>query len=144
MKVFVGAAVSALLLAGAAFAQTTPTTPATPATPAADILPTQCGAISPAPTIPDGGRATATQMHTADTAYRAWATDTEAKLHCRAAEVEAANRQVQASVAAYQAQATAARAVSDAYNASITTFNARGSSAHVDDTHHGGLVSSHE
>jgi hypothetical protein len=143
MKVLVGAAISALLFAGVAFAQTDTAAPATAAAPATP-LPTQCGAIATAPTIPDGHHATAAQMHAADTAYRAWATDTETKLHCRAAEVETVNRQVQASVAAYQAQAASARTVSDAYNASITAFNGRGASAHVDDTHHGGLVSSHD
>jgi hypothetical protein len=140
MKLWIGAAVSALLLSSAALAQTTPTTPATPA---ADTLPTQCGTIAPTPSIPDGGHATATQMHTADTAYRAWATDTEAKLHCRAAEIEAADAQVKAAAAAFQAQSAAARDASTAYSASVQAFNSRGAHAHVDD-HHGGLVSSHE
>lgn len=147
MKVLVGAALSTVLLAGVAFAQTgttDTTSPAAAPVAAADPLPTQCGIIAPAPAIPDGHHASAAQMHTADTAYRAWATDTETKLHCRAAEVDAVNRQVQASASAYQAQAANARTVSDAYNASITAFNGRGASAHVDDAHHGGMVSSHD
>lgn len=139
MKVLVGAAVSALLLTGVAFAQTTPAAPATPATP----LPTQCGAIPPAPTIPDGGHANATQMHTVDTAYRAWATDAQSKLNCRRAEIQAADAQVKAAEAEFNTQSANATQASNAYNAAITAFNARGVTAHVDD-HHGGMVSSHE
>lgn len=146
MKVLVGAAVSALLLTGAALAQTTP--PATPATPAAPTpLPTQCGAIAAAPAIPDGGHASATQMHNVDTAYRAWATDTQAKLACRRAEIQAADAQVKAAATQFEAQSASASQVSNAYNAAITAFNNRGAQAHVDDhssTRHGSLVSSHE
>jgi len=142
MKVLVGAAVSALLLAGVAFAQTdtTTTAPTPPATP----LPTQCTAIGPAPTIPDGARATASQMHASDQSYRAWATDTDARLHCRALEIETANRQVQAALAAWNADKANAQAASNAYNASVTAFNARGAQGRVQQQQHGGLVSTHE
>ncbi|MFT3726287.1 MAG: hypothetical protein QM759_00470 [Terricaulis sp.] len=145
MKILVGAAISTLLLVGVALAQTTP--PATPPAPAAP-LPSTCGTITPAPTIPDGGHATATQMHSADATYRTWATETETRLHCRAAEIQAADAQVKAAAAEFQAQSASARAVSDQYNASVQAFNARGASAHMETNNGshraGGSVSTHE
>jgi hypothetical protein len=130
MRMILAAGLCALLIVDVAFAQSTATSSE------ADVLPSQCAVISPAPTIPDGRRATAAQMHAADALYRAWASDTEAKLRCRASEVDAANHQLQASISAYQAQAANARAVSEAYNSAIAAFNARGAQAHEDTAHH--------
>ena len=126
MKRGVGGVVLALVITNVAFAQTG-VNPLAPSS--APPLPTQCGAIATAPVMPDGARASAAQMHNADTAYRAWAGDTEAKLHCRAAEIQAADDQVKAAAADFQALSASARAASEAYNAAVRAFNARGGNA---------------
>lgn len=121
MRLFVGAALAAFVLAAApAIAQTDTPAPAPAAAQSA------CGAIPPTPTdLPDGARASRRQMEAANERVTAWVAAANAVLQCRRAEAEAAQAVANALGADYNAQNGAVRSVITAWEAEAAEFNAR-------------------
>lgn len=87
MKVLIGAAAAVVLLAATAAAQTT--TPPPPAASTATAIPSQCPALPPAPSFPDGATANGAAMDAANIIYTAWGTSMQAGITCRRNEYEA-------------------------------------------------------
>lgn len=118
MKILLGAAVAALLLATPAVAQDT-TAPA-----AADAT-SSCAALAAPPTFPDGATAQFDDMEQGNLAYRSWAQSNRTILECRLAEVEAAQARYQALRQTYNAGAEQLRTVTTAWEADVAEFNER-------------------
>lgn len=119
MRVFVGAALAACMLAAPAMAQTEPPAPTAAAA-------SQCGVIAPAPdNLPDGARASRRQMEQANERVAAWATASNQILACRRAEAEAARAAADAMGAEYNTLNGNVRAVITAWEAEAAEYNAR-------------------
>lgn len=116
MRLFIGAALAAFLVAAPAAAQTE----------AAARLPTRCEAMPAAPEVPDGANANAQAMRSAQERVTAWSTAANAVIACRNAEMDAWKAQYDASGAAYRTEAEAAAALLTSWSGEITEFNARG------------------
>lgn len=114
MKVLLGAAVMALLVASPAVAQTD-----------ADAPSTQCGAIAPPPTLPDGATAEYAAMEAGNAAFRAWAESNRSVLECRRQEVEAAQARYQALRNEFNAGADQLNATNASWEAEVAEFNER-------------------
>ena len=117
MKLVLGAAIAALLIATPAMAQTDPA-----ATAAANA--TSCGAIEPPPTLPDAATANREAMDAGNTAFNTWGQANQVVLQCRRAEVEALQARYQALRAEYNAGAEQLRNVNTAWQAEVAEFNA--------------------
>lgn len=119
-------AAAAVLMAGApAFAQT-PGALETPAASSATADPgPTCSGFAPAPTLPDGATATQEQMTAGDQQYQGWGQPLLAKLQQCRDEILAMRAQLQAREAAFNANNTTLRSVSDAWQADVAEFNAR-------------------
>lgn len=120
MKLLLGAAMAAALLATPAFAQTTP-----PATPAAPVAPSPCGALPAAPSLPDGATANREEMEAGNTAYRAWYEQYAANIACRAAEATALRAQYEARFAEHNSAVEALNTANASWVAEAEEFNAR-------------------
>jgi hypothetical protein len=122
MKLFMGVAVAAVLIATPVFAQTageaTATTPA-------PVPPSTCGAPPPAPTLPDGASANREDMATANTTYVAWAEAYRAVVQCRHAEAQALRAQADARAQEHNAAVEAFNTTTTAWEADVAEFNAR-------------------
>lgn len=114
MKLMIGAAAAALLLATPAMAQTA--TPSIPAT---------CSNFDAGPTLVDGASATRQQMNTTSESVEAWRAALEAKRATCQADIATLRAQLEASVAAYNASATNATQTLNAWNAEVTEYNGR-------------------
>jgi hypothetical protein len=123
MKVIVGAALAAFLMAGAAAAQNTETpAPAAPAAPAAS----SCAAIPSAPAdLPDGANATGPQMQAGNTAYNTWMEGLNPVLTCRREEAQAAQARADSLREQYNTANAAAAAVNQSWVAEVEEFRGR-------------------
>ena len=86
MKVLIGAAAAALLIAasGEARAQAAPTSPMV----GAEIVPSHCGELPAQPSLPDGAVANSEAMTAGQAALVAWDASYRANLTCRRIEFE--------------------------------------------------------
>jgi hypothetical protein len=121
MKLFMGVAVAAMLLATPVLAQTAGETTATPA----PVPPSACGTPSPAPTAPDGATASREEMATANTTYVAWAEAYRAIVQCRHAEAQSLRAQADARAQEHNAAVETFNTTSTAWEAEVAEFNAR-------------------
>jgi len=107
MKVLIGAAVAALVMAASpAFAQTT-----TP----------NCTGFDPAPTLPDGASANRAAIEAANAQVQAWSEARRQKLLACQADVNAMSQ-------AFNAAEQERRTLQSAWEAEVQEFNARSSS----------------
>jgi len=113
MKLLLSAAAATLLFATPVLAQTE--------TAAASA----CGAIAPAPQLPDGADANYEEMERANTAYEAWARTNRPVLECRRAEVDTARARYEALRDEFNAGAEQARATRTGWEAEVAEFNER-------------------
>ncbi|HYD89152.1 MAG TPA: hypothetical protein VEA80_16865 [Vitreimonas sp.] len=118
MKLMIGAAAAALLLATPAMAQT-----ATPA------IPASCANFDAAPTLVDGANATRAQMNTTSQSVETWRAAIETKRAACQTDIAALRAQLEAAVAAYNASAQSASQTLSAWNTEVTEFNGRGETA---------------
>jgi hypothetical protein len=117
MKLLLGAAVAALLIASPAMAQTDP---------APTAAPTQCGTVEAAPTgAPDGATATREQVEAFTTRFNAWGEATRVALECKRTRAEAARAQADAWTLEFNNENGAARTAIAAWQAEVDEFNAR-------------------
>jgi hypothetical protein len=117
MKFVLGAAAAALVLVGAAMAQTTPAPAAVP--------PSSCPAAAQDPTFPDGATAGPQALTAGEEAYRTWATAVQATQQCLRGEREQHQAIADARVAEYNALNERVRAVNQAWAAERQEFCAR-------------------
>lgn len=122
MKLFMGVAVAAMLLATPVLAQTAGETTATPPAP---VPPSSCGAPPPAPTLPDGATASRSDMDAANTTYTTWAEAYRQVVVCRHAEAQALRAQADARAQEHNAAVEAFNATTTAWEADVTEYNAR-------------------
>ena len=116
MRLLLGAAVAALLIASPAMAQTD-------AAPAAGA---SCGTVAPAPAnAPDGATAERDVVEAYTTQFNAWAEATNTVLSCKRARAEAARAAADALTSEFNAENTTLRSAIDAWTAEVTEFNAR-------------------
>jgi hypothetical protein len=116
MKVVIAAAVCAFAFSGAAFAQSA------------------CPVMPPAPAVPDGATAKASEMAAANKQFTTWSTAAKASLDCEKASVEASKSNP--SVSAYLAAVAKIKEVQDsaevkAYSDRVAAFNKVASDANV-------------
>lgn len=116
MRLVLGAAVAALLMATPAMAQND-----TAAAPAAS-----CGAVSAAPTgMPDGATASRNVVEAYTTSFNAWAETTNAVLACKRGRAEAARAQADALTAEFNTENGSLRDTIASWTAEVEEFNAR-------------------
>ncbi|MBC7768125.1 MAG: hypothetical protein H7124_05010 [Phycisphaerales bacterium] len=115
MKLMIGAAAAAMLLATPAMAQTT-----------APSIPASCSNFDAAPTLVDGAAATRQQMTATSASVEAWRSALEQKRTACQTDVTALRAQLEAAVGAYNASAQSAAQTLNAWNVEVTEFNARG------------------
>lgn len=109
MKVLIGAAAAAvLLMAAPAFAQT-------------NISP-NCTGFEPAPSLPDGASANRAAVEAMNAQVQAWAEGRRDKLLACQADINAMTQ-------AFRTANQEREALTTAWNAEVTEFNARGSSS---------------
>lgn len=112
MKVLLGAAVAALLMASPAMAQT-------------DAAPA-CGAVTPAPADqPDGATASREQLEAYTQRFNAWAEATNQALACKRSRAEEARARADALTSEFNTENTALRTAIEAWTAEVNEFNAR-------------------
>lgn len=122
MRMILGAAVAALIMAGTAAAQTEETPAAPPAPPAESA----CAAPPAIPTdLPDGAEANAQQMTDGNTAFNTWMEATNAALECRRNEAAAAIHRANSLRDQFNEANQAAAAARDGWVAEVEEFNAR-------------------
>ena len=115
MRVLLGAAVAALLLASPAVAQTD-------AAPAA----ASCSSIAPTPAnAPDGATADRAVVEAYTTQFNAWVESTNQVLSCKRTRAEEALARANALTGEFNTENTALRAAIDSWTAEVTEFNAR-------------------
>lgn len=115
MRILIGAAAAALLLASPALAQT-------------EAAPSACAGFAAAPTLPDGATANAAAITAGDTAFRAWhGVGAEKLTQCRA-EVEAARARVRELEALHNTAADQLNTTRDAWQVEVNEYNGRGNS----------------
>jgi hypothetical protein len=124
MKVIVGAALSAFLLAGTALAQPAETPATPPAAPAGPPAQSACAAVAPPPTLPDGASATAQQMTAGNEAFNAWITTANTSLTCRREEAQAAIARAESLRDQFNATAQSITTTRDAWLADVNEYNA--------------------
>ncbi len=117
MKVVIGAAIAAMLLAGAAFAQTEAAPPV-----AAD---SQCGVLSPEPPLPDGASTSNRDFNAGDAAYQNWGNAARTVLECRRAEIAQIEARLRALLVEHNAGAARLNGLTEAWLAQRTAYCAR-------------------
>jgi hypothetical protein len=120
MKILLGAAMAAVLLATPAFAQTE-TPPAAPAAAGQS----SCGALPAVPTLPDGATANREEMEAGNTAYRAWYEQYTANIQCRNAEATSLRAQYEARLAEHNAGVEGLNTANTNWTAEAAEFNGR-------------------
>ncbi|MBL8530592.1 MAG: hypothetical protein JNK94_02555 [Hyphomonadaceae bacterium] len=119
MKVIVGAALAAVLLATPALAQQS----------GSDALPppaaTQCGAMPETPQLPDGANANRAAMVQANERFTAWVTASQTYLECVRHEADAAAATYQARRDEYNTKRDTLRTAVDSWTAETAEFNSR-------------------
>jgi hypothetical protein len=115
MRVLLGAAVAALLLASPAAAQTD-------AAPAA----ASCGSVAPAPASqPDGATADRAVVEAYTTQFNAWVEATNLVLSCKRTRAEEALARANALTGEFNTENTTLRSAIDTWTAEVAEFNAR-------------------
>jgi hypothetical protein len=115
MKLLIGAAVAAFLIASPALAQTD-------AAPAA----ASCGAVAPAPAnAPDGATANRGAVDAYTLSFNAWAEATQAVLSCKRQRAEAARAAADAMTNEFNTENAALRTAITAWTTEVEEFNAR-------------------
>ncbi len=122
MKLFMGVAVAAMLIATPVLAQTGGETAVTPTAP---VPPSTCGAPPPAPTLPDGASADRDDMAAGNTTYTSWAEAYRVVVLCRHAEAQALRAQADARAQEHNAAVESFNATTATWEADVTEFNAR-------------------
>ncbi len=118
MKVFIGAAIAALLLAGPAAAQTQPT------------LTPNCTGFAPAPTgLPDGATANASRMNQGRERVAEWVGARDTRLAQCLSDITAQRAQLNALEAAYNQAVTEKEGVINGWATETEEYNARGTPA---------------
>lgn len=113
MRLLLGAAVAAFLIASPAMAQT-------------DAPPAQCGTFTPAPTeMPDGATATRDQVEAFTQSFNAWGESSIQVLTCKRARAEAARAAADQLMSDYNNEARMQRESIAAWQAEVEEFNAR-------------------
>lgn len=120
MRLLIGAAVAAFLIAAPAAAQDTSATAQPP-------LASRCGELPAAPTFPDGARANTAAMERGQETYTAWRTQIDTVVACRNTEMTNWRAQYEAIGARNEADATAAAAVVATWGAELQEYNDRNS-----------------
>lgn len=115
MRLLLGAAVAALLIASPAMAQ-----------PETTQAPASCGTVSPAPSeLPDGASASREAMAAATERFNAWAQATNEVLACKRARAEQARAQADAMTNEFNTENSALRTAVEAWQVEVDEFNAR-------------------
>lgn len=120
MKVVIGAAIAAMFLAGAAFAQTETAPPQQPV--AAD---SQCGVLTPEPALPDGVSTNNRDFNAGDAAYQNWGNAARTVLECRRAEIAQIEARLRGLLAEHNAGAARLNGLTEAWLAQRTAYCAR-------------------
>lgn len=118
MRILIGAAVAACLIAAPAAAQDTSANAQPP-------LASRCGEFPAAPTFPDGARANTGAMERGQETYTAWRAQIDAVVACRNTEMTNWRSQYEAIGARNESDATAAAAVVAAWGAELQEYNDR-------------------
>jgi hypothetical protein len=114
MKLVLGAAVAALLMASPAMAQTD-------AAPAAS-----CGTLEPMPADPpDGATASGEVVEAYTQRFNAWATASNAVLSCKRTQAEQARARAEALTTEFNTENASVRDAIAAWTVEVTEFNAR-------------------
>lgn len=116
MKVLLGATAALVLMAAPALAQTT------------SALPSQCN-FTAAPAVPDGARATNTEMNQARTALETWRAAREAELAACNTAAQALQAQAQAAAAAHNAGLAETNTTITRFGEENQEYSARGSTS---------------
>lgn len=115
MRLLIGAAAAAFLMAAPAVAQT----------PAAPALTSTCGEYPPQPTLPDGASANRAAMERGVEAYNTWITAAQAVQNCRNAEMTAWRTAYEGIGARNEADVQSANALNATWRADLEEFEAR-------------------
>ncbi|MBL8538004.1 MAG: hypothetical protein JNM59_11430 [Hyphomonadaceae bacterium] len=118
MRLLIGAAMAAALMAAPAVAQTNAVAPA--------AAPPTCGALAPAPTLPDGATASRAQITQGNETYQSWGSARLAQLTTCRAQIDALRAQLNGLEASYNSGNEELRRVTEAWQADVEEFNARG------------------
>ena len=113
MKVLIGAAIAALLIASTAAAQTPAPSP-------------NCSGFTPAPSLPDGATSTRPQMTQGNEQYQAWGTERLAKLQSCRSDIDALRAQLNVLEAAFNSANAELNSVTTNWQAEVAEFNGRG------------------
>lgn len=119
MRLLIGAAVAACLIAAPAAAQDTTATTQPP-------LVSNCGDMPALPQLPDGANANERAMQQGQDRFTAWRTAAEPVIQCRNAEMTAWRQQYEAIGARNEADGAAATAFVTNWGVEVEEFNARG------------------
>jgi hypothetical protein len=114
MRIFVGGALVAFLLATPAFAQTS-----------APTLSATCQGFAASPTLVDGATARAPAIAETNTNFQAWLAQTDQKLAACRAEAEAARAYAEAMSAAFNNAVTLRNTTVESWTAEVDEYNAR-------------------
>jgi hypothetical protein len=113
MKLVLGAAVAALLMASPAMAQT-------------DTAPASCGALEAMPSDqPDGATASREAVEAYTERFNAWAQASNAVLACKRSQAEQARARADALTTEFNTENSSVRDAITAWTAEVTEFNAR-------------------
>ncbi len=115
MRLLIGAALAAFLVAAPAAAQETAQPPLT----------SRCATLPAAPELPDGANANERAMQQGQERFAAWRTAIEPIIQCRNAEMTAWRQQYEAIGAANEADGAAATAIVTNWAAEVEEYNAR-------------------
>jgi hypothetical protein len=115
MRLLIGAALAAFVLAAPAAAQNT----------APPVLVTQCGDLPSAPELPDGARANERAMIQGRERFEAWLAEANRIVACRSAEMGRWKAEYDAHQARAQGDDTAAASIVTNWAAEIEEYNAR-------------------
>ncbi len=116
MRILIGAALAAFLVAAPAVAQDGA---------ASQQLVSRCGDMPAPPTLPDGARANERAMNQGQEAFAAWRTAAEPVIQCRNAEMTAWRQQYDAMGARNEADGQVATNVVSSWAAAVEAYNAR-------------------
>ena len=116
MRILIGAALAAFVVAAPAAAQTE----------APALAASACAAFPAAPgDAPDGAEANANAMSAYDERFRAWAAAADAVIQCRNAELDRIRAEYEALGQRYRADAESARTQITNWQAEVAEFNER-------------------
>lgn len=124
MKILIGAA-AVLLMCGSVATAQTPPAPTAPEARSATPIASQCPALPPEPTIPDGAVADNAAMEAANVVYMNWGTSMQAAIACRRGEYETYLESARVRREEHNAAAARLSAVTEAWQGETLEFCAR-------------------